>query len=211
MWMRLTMYVSPVTVLTATISPSPSSSSKSPPPPPPSTTIQKNHDALFAAATMGLPEALVSLLKRVRSPDSLARLSPSALMFVPTSTILKGRDAVRKYVIGSKYVEAPHIKVVLLGNGTAGKTTLVLALKKLDESALASLASSLTSSLTWFAYQTPRMLDLPDTNRTVGIDIGDGPKRLDPRIAFTFYDMAGQLEYMSCHQVPAPPSQRLIS
>jgi len=138
---------------------------------------------------MEMPEVALMILQTTARVDSLLEMPFDSRVFVPSAIVTQGREAVVNYILESNYTPAPHIKVVMLGSGGAGKTSMILAMKQVEDAPFSF-------------FSKYRQIELSaTTNSTIGVDIGEGPKKIDSRISFTFYDMAGQLEYMSCHQV----------
>ena len=124
------------------------------------------------------------------SEQCLLYLPYTAQLAVPRSVVQQGRAAVREWIFTADHVALPRIKLLLLGHGRSGKTTLVQALKlqlgggggvggdrALHESQLLGMQSTMGVAIT-----APR----------------DFPLHRD--IRFQVYDFAGQLEYLTAHQ-----------
>ena len=106
----------------------------------------------------------------------------------PLEIAIQGLQAI-KYFFESDKVVLQEAKIVLVGNGVVGKTSLALNLRDFHR-----------RHLDYLNIFTKRAVLPKEDERTVGIDVYDFELPDSPGVTLHVWDMAGQLEYQPYHQ-----------
>ena len=126
--------------------------------------------------------ALRCLPYSIGDMDSLTVLEVSGnpqLLLPPRSVIAAGPDAVKQFLHESRHSGVPFssIKLMLVGHGGAGKTTLVEGCRRLEE-------GPLRRAFGWMKSEA-------DVRTTFGANVGIDVLQIDREIQFCVWDIAG--------------------
>jgi hypothetical protein len=153
--------------------------------------IEPANRQLMYACTRGDQQLAINALNQSTVDiECLHKLPPTSKLQVPRATIDQGITAVRQWITDATCINK-RIKLLVLGHARAGKTSILATMQQ-------HLATTSTQQ-----QQPPQLqTTLHHTESTIGIDIipSDGIQ-FDNDIQYRVFDFAGQLEYLSTHQV----------
>ena len=130
-----------------------------------------------------LPDELAKLR---RTLTSISAEGCTSITFPPSSILHKGVDSIFSYLLQAQDAKPlKRVKILFIGNGRSGKTSLLRALAR-----------------------QPMQADDSGPSSTIGVSVSTLHKELEPGIMektfeqlpdMTYWDFAGQLEYSAAH------------